>query len=92
MREQNYLDRAKLNPARIFKSPMDVVENDRHQASRETGHSAGVGGRRTSSPARRRRRDEWRRACAPAKGASGPQPSQVSDRRNEHTPHRGLKR
>jgi len=26
MREQNYLDRAKLNPARIFKSPMDVVE------------------------------------------------------------------
>src|SRR5262245_43517605 len=28
MREQNYLDRAKLNPARIFKSPMDVVETD----------------------------------------------------------------
>jgi len=28
MREQNYLDRAKLNPARTFKSPMDVVETD----------------------------------------------------------------
>jgi hypothetical protein len=28
MREQNYLDRAKLNPARIFKSPMDVVETN----------------------------------------------------------------
>jgi hypothetical protein len=28
MREQNYLDRAKLNPARAFKTPMDVVEMD----------------------------------------------------------------
>jgi len=28
MRVQNYLDRAKLNPARIFKSPMDVVETN----------------------------------------------------------------
>ena len=28
MRHQNYLDRAKLNPARIFKSPMDVVETN----------------------------------------------------------------
>src|SRR5262245_59414793 len=28
MREQNYLDKAKLNPARTFKSPMDVVETD----------------------------------------------------------------
>jgi hypothetical protein len=28
MREQNYLDRAKLNPASTFKSPMDVVETD----------------------------------------------------------------
>src|SRR5262245_51758400 len=28
MRRQNYLDRAKLNPARTFKSPMDVVETD----------------------------------------------------------------
>jgi len=28
MREQNYLDRAKLNPARAFKTPMDVVETD----------------------------------------------------------------
>ena len=28
MRHQNYLDRAKLNPARTFKSPMDVVETD----------------------------------------------------------------
>ena len=26
MREQSYLDRAKLNPARTFKTPMDVVE------------------------------------------------------------------
>jgi hypothetical protein len=26
MREQSYLDRAKLNPARTFKSPTDVVE------------------------------------------------------------------
>jgi hypothetical protein len=26
MRKQNYADRAKLSPARIFKSPMDVVE------------------------------------------------------------------
>ena len=26
MREQTYLDRAKLNPARTFKTPMDVVE------------------------------------------------------------------
>ena len=28
MRQQNYLDRAKLNPARTFKSPMDVVKTD----------------------------------------------------------------
>src|SRR5262249_30697525 len=28
MRERNYLDRAKLNPARTFKSPMHVVETD----------------------------------------------------------------
>jgi hypothetical protein len=28
MREQHYLDRAKLNPARTFKTPMDVVETD----------------------------------------------------------------
>src|SRR6185436_19575429 len=28
MREQNYLDRARLNPARAFKTPMDVVETD----------------------------------------------------------------
>ena len=28
MREQNYLDRAKLNPARTFKSPMDVIETN----------------------------------------------------------------
>ena len=28
MRHQNYLDRAKLNPARTFKSPMDVVETN----------------------------------------------------------------
>ena len=28
MREQNYLDKAKLNPARAFKTPMDVVETD----------------------------------------------------------------
>jgi len=28
MREQNYVDRAKLNPARAFKTPMDVVETD----------------------------------------------------------------
>jgi hypothetical protein len=26
MRDQDYVDRAKLSPARIFKSPMDVVE------------------------------------------------------------------
>jgi hypothetical protein len=26
MRKQDYLDRAKLSPARTFKSPMDVVE------------------------------------------------------------------
>ena len=26
MREQSYLDRAKLNPARTLKTPMDVVE------------------------------------------------------------------
>ena len=26
MREQDYVDRAKLSPARTFKSPMDVVE------------------------------------------------------------------
>jgi hypothetical protein len=26
MRKQNYVDRAKLSPARAFKSPMDVVE------------------------------------------------------------------
>ena len=28
MREQNYVDRAKLSPARTFKSPMDVVETN----------------------------------------------------------------
>ena len=26
MREQDYVDRAKLSPARTFKSPMDVVQ------------------------------------------------------------------
>jgi hypothetical protein len=26
MRDQHYVDKAKLSPARIFKSPMDVVE------------------------------------------------------------------
>jgi len=26
VRDQDYVDRAKLSPARIFKSPMDVVE------------------------------------------------------------------
>jgi len=26
MREQDYVDRAKLSPARMFKSPMDVVQ------------------------------------------------------------------
>lgn len=26
MRKHNYVDRAKLSPARIFKSPMDVIE------------------------------------------------------------------
>ncbi len=26
MRDQDYVDRAKLTPARTFKSPMDVVE------------------------------------------------------------------
>jgi hypothetical protein len=28
MRDQSYVERAKLNPARIFKSPMDVVETN----------------------------------------------------------------
>jgi hypothetical protein len=28
MRDPDYLNRAKLNPARTFKSPMDVVETD----------------------------------------------------------------
>ena len=28
MRKQNYLDRAKLNPERTFRTPMDVVETD----------------------------------------------------------------
>ena len=28
MCDQNYLDKAKLNPARVFKTPMDVVETD----------------------------------------------------------------
>ena len=28
MRQQDYVDRAKLSPARAFKSPMDVVEAD----------------------------------------------------------------
>jgi hypothetical protein len=28
MREQNYLDTAKLNPARVFKTPMDVIETN----------------------------------------------------------------
>jgi hypothetical protein len=28
MHEPNYLDTAKLNPARAFKTPMDVVETD----------------------------------------------------------------
>ena len=28
MREQNYVGRAKLSPARTFKSPMDVVETN----------------------------------------------------------------
>jgi hypothetical protein len=28
MRHQDYVDKAKLSPARIFKSPMDVVETN----------------------------------------------------------------
>jgi hypothetical protein len=28
VREQDYVDRAKLSPARTFKSPMDVVETN----------------------------------------------------------------
>jgi hypothetical protein len=35
MREQDYVDRAKLSPARTFKSPMDVVEtNDIERADK----------------------------------------------------------
>src|SRR4051794_38415682 len=33
MRDQDYLTRAKLNPARTFKSPMDVVETDDIEAA-----------------------------------------------------------
>jgi len=29
MHEQSYLDRAKLNPARTFKTPMDVIVGQR---------------------------------------------------------------
>jgi len=35
MRDPNYVNRAKLNPGRTFKSPMDVVEtNDIEQAEK----------------------------------------------------------
>ena len=35
MRDRDYVDKAKLSPARIFKSPMDVVEaNDIAQAGK----------------------------------------------------------
>ena len=34
MREQNYVDRAKLSPARTFKSPMDVVETNIERADK----------------------------------------------------------
>src|SRR5215831_5996763 len=35
MREQDYVDRAKLSPARTFKSPMDVVQaNDLEPAEK----------------------------------------------------------
>src|SRR5262249_51852186 len=74
MREQNYLDRAKLNPARAFKTPMDVVETDDiDPAAKLAILKAWEADERALL--RRRRRDGWRRACASSEGASGPRPT-----------------
>jgi hypothetical protein len=77
MRDPDYVNRAKLNPARTFKSPMDVVEtNDIEPAEKLAILNAWESDERALLQ-RRRRRDGWRRACASSQGASGPRPSQV---------------
>ena len=44
MRERDYVDRAKLSPARTFKSPMDVVQANDLEPAEKFGHAKGVGG------------------------------------------------
>jgi len=75
MREQNYLDRAKLNPARAFKTPMDVVETDDIDPAVKLAILKAWEADERVSSARRRRRDGWRRACASSEGASCPRPT-----------------
>src|SRR5262249_41417694 len=75
MREQNYLDRAKLNPARTFKSPMDVVETDDIDLAAKL---AILKAWEADERALLRAEDEGdggRRACASSQGASGPCPT-----------------
>src|SRR5262245_32201241 len=75
MRKQNYLDRAKLNPASTFKSPMDVVETDDIDLAAKLAILKAWEADERVSSARRRRRDGWRRACTSSQGASGPCPT-----------------
>src|SRR5215472_11649279 len=75
MREQNYLDRAKLNPASTFKSPMNVVETDDIDLAAKL---AILKAWEADERALLRAEDEgdgWRRACASSQGASGPCPT-----------------
>jgi hypothetical protein len=44
MRKKNCVDRAKLSPARTFKSPMDVVEASNIEPAEKLVHPKGVGG------------------------------------------------
>jgi hypothetical protein len=71
MRRQDYVDKAKLSPARIFKSPMDVVETN------EIGPSEKLAILQAWEA------DEqahgWRGARASSQGASCPQSPQASD-------------
>jgi hypothetical protein len=73
MREQDYVDRTKLSPARTFKSPMDVVQaNDLGPAEKLAILKAWE----VDERALLRAEDEGR-ACTSSQGASGPRPSQA---------------
>jgi len=77
MRKQNYVDRAKLSPARTFKSPMNVVEaNDINPAEKV----AILEGWEADERALLRAEDEGmggRRARTSSQSASSPRPSRT---------------